>query len=287
MINYLKGKGWTEKRDLAKAIGQKDVSNLSRNIRSSPGVFETKKEGKRNLIRLTKKGKKALQKELSELKRISGIDDPEIKQKVREKVKAITKIEKAEEEPTPKNALMIKGVHISFGSLEKANRFKEIHERDTGKTLIVREEALTSGTPIYRLYIGKEPAKPMTAKEAGEEAKALVKKKIEPPKEIIEKPPKEIIEVPPEVEKKVIAGVSIEELRRVKRNKAKLKDLIVEWVLPLVVREVNYSQYGMKSPQEYRTRLLKMIDLLRKSDGSWIKHNIRVNGRNIKGDDFL
>ena len=58
MINYLKGKGWVEKKVLAKAIGQKDVSNLSRNIRKAPGVFEQRKEGKRNMIKLTKKGKK-------------------------------------------------------------------------------------------------------------------------------------------------------------------------------------------------------------------------------------
>jgi len=232
MIEYLKGKGWIEKKVLAKGIGQKDVSNLSRNIKDSPGIFETKKEGKKNMIRLTKKAAK-------KIKKVPGVA------KGPEQIAEYMKRFKVSEEEAKEELALLK----------------------MGRT----DKPLELDKP-------EEPkAKAITPKEAGAEVKKLIKKKVEVPK-------KEVAEVHPEVEKKVIAGVSLVQLRKVKRGKSQLKDLINELILNLPVRKVDYSQYGMKTSQEYRTYLLSMVDLLRKSDGSWIKRNIRVEKRQILMD---
>jgi len=272
MIEYLKGKGWVEKNVLAKGIGQKDVSNLSRNIKSSPGTFETKKEGKRNMIRLTKAGKKEkIVKVKVTTPAPAEVGVPEhIAERLPKKVPTHHTHQVKDYMKQHNVSEAIAKEELALLKMGKTDKPLELGKITPKKHLDVQE------LERKRKHGAEEPEKAITPKEAGAEVKELIKKKVEKPKKVIE--------VHPEVEKKVIAGVSIQQLRKVKRGKSQLKDLINELVLNLPVRKVDYSQYGMKTPQEYRTYLLSMIDLLRKSDGSWIKRNIRVKGRQIEMD---
>jgi len=102
-------------------------------------------------------------------------------------------------------------------------------------------------------------------------------KKLKAPEE------KKVIEVHPQVEKKIIAEVSTQELRAVKVGKAQLKDLVNEFLMNIVVRKVDSQKYGMSSAR-YKSYLLKMIEILAKSDASWLKHNIRIEKRQILTD---
>jgi len=94
---------------------------------------------------------------------------------------------------------------------------------------------------------------------------------------------KKVTEVHPQVEKKIISEVSNQELRAVKISKIKLKDLINEFLMNIVVRTDDAKKYGM-TRTKYKSYLIKMIDYLGKSDASWLKHNIRVDGRQILQD---
>lgn len=251
MVSYLKGKGWVEKKVLAHAIGQKDVSNLSRNIRKSPGAFEEKKDGKRNMIKLTKKGKKLRPGE----PKPKPIKREPLPEKIRReaeiaRVKALEEKAKKVPKKTEKRITELLDYMEKFG---------------------VDEKTAKEDLALISLGKGIEPLELEKKKEPSAVTKRLAK---------VEKPKKPVIEVHPEVEKKVIKEVSIDKLRAVKKGKSQLKDLINELVLNLPVRKVDYQPYGMQTSQQYRTYLIKMIDLLRKSDASWIKSNIRI----IKSD---
>jgi len=66
----------------------------------------------------------------------------------------------------------------------------------------------------------------------------------------------------------------------VKKERENMKDLLRELLLNIVVRKTDSVKYGMKS-NVYKGYMLKMIDILAKTDEHWQKHNIRVENRKV------
>lgn len=88
--------------ELAKTLGVAKSNFGSRHLKplEDQGLVKRFKIGKDfyvKKVKKTKSEKRKLQEELSKLKQIPGIDDPDTKQKIREKVKEVIKAERKEE----------------------------------------------------------------------------------------------------------------------------------------------------------------------------------------------